>query len=255
VSITLTNEGFVDIIVFMLAHLLSGLRDLIYPDCCLICKNKLNQEHNPVCANCLRKIEMNLPPFCADCGRHLDQESIARNICRNCKNNKFHFDKAFSPCIYTGAIKKLIHEFKYKYKDYLGEYFSSLMNDFIRTYNLPIEHLDYIVPIPLYKSRLREREFNQSQVLASLIAKEFGKKELSGILIRNKANKTQAGLNFKQRQQNVLDCFCVSDPQIIKDTDLLLIDDVLTTAATSDEAAKCLKNAGAKTVILLTLAN
>jgi len=234
---------------------LSGLKDLIYPNLCLVCANGLNKGQNPVCDNCLSKIEMNLPPFCADCGRHLDRDSIARNKCVNCNNSKFHFDRAFSPCVYSGVIKKMIHEFKYANKDYLGCFFGKLLNDFIRDYQLPLEHLDYAIPMPLHKSRLREREFNQSQVLTTIIADEFGLKQMPGLLIRKKAGKTQTGFGFKKRLENVMDCFRVTNPEMIKGANLLLVDDVLTTSATADEAARCLKDAGAAKVIVLTLAN
>ena len=241
----------------MLADLFGGLKDLIYPNCCLVCKNRieLNKGQNLVCADCLDKIEKNLPPFCSACGRHLDIESIGKNTCKGCQNTKFYFDRAFSPCVYTGSIKKLIHEFKYAGRDYLGKPLGSIMNTFIRDYSLPIQYLDYIVPVPLHKSRLREREFNQAQILSLQVSKEFNKKVLSSALIRNKPTKTQTELGFEERRENMKDSFRVVKPERVKDANLLLIDDVLTTAATSNEAAKSLKSAGAKTVILLTLAN
>jgi ComF family protein len=241
----------------MLAGLVRGFLDLVYPNFCLACKNKivLNKEQNLLCANCLDKIEKNLPPFCSACGRHLDTEAIAKDTCKSCRNTKFYFDRAFSPYVYTGIIKQLIHEFKYAGRDYLGKYLGSLMNAFIRDYNLPIKYLDYIIPVPLHKSRLREREFNQAQVLSREVAEEFNKRILTDALIRNKPAKTQTGLVFKERWQNIKDSFLVVKADLIKDSNVLLIDDVLTTAATSNEAAKCLKGAGAKTVILLTLAN
>ena len=129
------------------------------------------------------------------------------------------------------------------------------MNTFIRDYNLPIEYLDYIVPVPLHPSRQREREFNQAQLLSQEIADEFNKKVLSDVLTRRKPTKTQTELTPQERRKNVEMSFLVTKPDLIKDTNLLLIDDVLTTGATSNEAAKSLKEAGAKMVLLLTLAN
>lgn len=241
----------------MLRDLFKGLRDLIYPSHCLACENKIEpaEKQELVCANCWEKIECNLPPFCASCGRHLGPESIEKNTCLSCKKERFNFDRAFSPCTYTGTVKKLIHEFKYRGKDYLGKPLAGLMNEFIRDYCLPIEHLDFIIPVPLHESRLREREFNQAQILSEQVGKEFNKEVLTGALIRNKPTKTQAELNAEERRQNVDKSFSVSKPERIKDRNLLLIDDVLTTGSTSNEAAKTLKQAGAKIVLLLTLAN
>ncbi len=128
------------------------------------------------------------------------------------------------------------------------------MHTFIRDYQLPIEYLDFLIPIPLHKSRQREREFNQAEILSYEVAQEFNKKILTNQLIRVKPTKTQTELTFQERCQNVEKSFAVTKPELIKDTNLLLIDDVLTTGATSSEAAKCLKEAGAKKVLLLTLA-
>ena len=243
----------------MLRGLFKGLKDLIYPNCCLVCKNRIppaNQQRL-ICVDCWEKLEKNLPPFCASCGRYLDSQAIEKNACPSCSKcgANFYFDRAFSPCTYTGAIKKLIHEFKYSGKDYLGKPLGKLMNTFIRDYQLPIEHLDFVVPIPLHKSRQREREFNQAEILSQEVAKEFNKKVLTDALIRVKLTKTQTELTFRERCQNVEKSFLVTKPELIKDTNLMLIDDVLTTGATANEAARCLKSAGARKVLLLTLAS
>ncbi len=128
------------------------------------------------------------------------------------------------------------------------------MNEFIRDYRLPIEHLDFIIPVPLHKSRLRQREFNQAEILSRQIAQEFTKTVLTDNLTRIKPTRTQTELTFAQRCQNMEQSFSVPKPEIFKDTNLLLIDDVLTTGATATQAAKCLKASGAKKVLLLTLA-
>ncbi|MDD5477621.1 MAG: ComF family protein [Candidatus Omnitrophica bacterium] len=241
----------------MLPGLLKGLKDLIYPNYCLVCKNRVEatKERDLVCRGCWDKVEKNLPPFCASCGRHLDAKAIEKNTCASCANVKFYFDRAFSPCPYTGSVKKLIHEFKYGGKDYLGKPLGSIMNTFIRDYNLPIQHLDFIIPVPLHKSRQREREFNQAEILSRQVAEEFNKELLTEALIRSKPTKTQTELTLEERRRNVEESFRVARPELIKDTNLLLIDDVLTTGATSNEAAKSLKQAGAKIVLLMTLAD
>ncbi|MBU0548408.1 MAG: ComF family protein [Candidatus Omnitrophica bacterium] len=241
----------------MLRGFFNGIKDLIYPNLCLTCKNRIvpAKGQNLVCAQCWEKIEKNLPPFCASCGRRLDKLSLAKNICSNCLKFKFHFDRAFSPCTYTGIIKKLIHEFKYSGKDYLGEPLGDLMNKFIKDYRLPIEYIDFIIPIPLHKSRMREREFNQAQILSEQIAKEFNTKILPDALVRTRPTRTQTELAFEERRKNVEKSFTVNDVRSIKDANLLLIDDVLTTGATSSEAARVLKDSGARIIFVMTLAN
>jgi ComF family protein len=243
----------------MLRGLLKGLVDLIYPNCCLICKNRIPKgaKQQFICLDCWENLEKNLPPFCAKCGRHLGPEAIRGNSCPNCRQYQaaFYFDRAFSPYQYTGSVKQLIHEFKYSGKDYLGALLGDLMNRFIRKYQLPIEYLDYILPVPLHKSRQREREFNQAQLLGKEIAREFNKQILTDVLIRIKPTKRQTDLAPREREANVENSFAVVAPELIRGKNLLLVDDVLTTGATSSQAARCLKNSGAEKVLLLTLAS
>lgn len=241
----------------MLARLIKGLADIIYPKICLSCKNRLGASSldNFICSQCWEKIKKNTPPFCYSCGRHLEKSELTKSICANCLRMRLHFDRAFSPCIYEGTIKDLIHEFKYKGKDYLGLPLSNLMIEFIKEYNVPVDCLDFIIPIPLHKARLREREFNQAQILSQCICKEFKKDILTDTLIRHRPTKTQTELETSQRLLNVKGSFLVSNGWNLKGKNILLVDDVLTTGATSSEAALTLKNAGAGIVFVLTLAN
>ncbi len=241
----------------MFRGLFKGIKDLIYPNRCPACKSRIsgNEKGHLICGRCREAIEKNLPPFCASCGRHLDNMDVAKNICHGCLDTKFHFDRAFSPCIYKGTVKKLIHEFKYNGKDYLGEPLAGLMNEFIRDYRLPIEYMDFIVPIPLYKSRLREREFNQARVLSEQVAGEFGKRVLADILVRIRRTRSQTELSPEKRRLNVEGSFGIKDAAALKGANILLVDDVLTTGATLDEASRVLKQNGAGIIVAMTLAS
>jgi ComF family protein len=129
------------------------------------------------------------------------------------------------------------------------------MIDFVHEYNLPIDFVDYIIPVPLYKSRLREREFNQARILSDYVAREFNKPVLNDLLIRKRPTRTQTELEDSERFLNVNGSFTVAKDGALKNLSILLVDDVLTTGATSSEAARSLKDAGANIVFVLTLAN
>jgi len=242
----------------MLRKFLGGLVDILYPARCLACKTPLLQTasiDNIVCTKCWATVKRNLPPFCSRCGRHLEKNNLAKNVCPSCLRNHFHFDRAFSPCLYEGTIKELLHQFKYKGKDYLAGLLSRPMLEFIKEYRLPLEYLDLVIPVPLHNSKLREREFNQAQVLGISIAREFSKEIRTDILVRRRHTKSQAELEMGARLTNVKKCFSVTRPDALKNKNVLLIDDVLTTGATCSEAALALKEAGAGIVFALTLAN
>ena len=242
----------------MLRSFITGLAGLVYPKTCVVCKNKLKNGLSVddfVCFGCWEKITRNTPPFCHCCGRHLDKNNVAKNMCPSCIKTKVHFDRAFSPCAYLGTIKELIHAFKYQNKDYLGETLSKLMIDFINEYNLPVNFIDLILPVPLHSARMRQREYNQAQILSRHIAAKFNKPVLDGVLIRHRNTKTQTDLNIHQRLNNVAGSFSLRNKERIKNKDILLVDDVMTTGSTVSEAAYTLKSAGARLVFVLTLAN
>jgi len=241
----------------MFQRLIKGIINVIFPETCVNCKNKLDTQaiDKIICKPCWQKIEKNIPPFCVSCGRKLNKQFLTKHICPDCLKKKLYFDRAFSPCVYDGVIKNLIHEFKYKHKHYLGKTLSKLMIDFIKEYSLPIDYLDYVIPMPLHKTRLREREFNQAEILAKEIACEFNKDMPLSILKRLKNTKTQTDLETINRFKNVAESFIVANKTQAKGKNILIVDDVFTTGATSSEAASVLKKAGANIVFILTLAN
>jgi competence protein ComFC len=240
-----------------IVNLITGLKDIVYPKTCLICQEKLDQDcvDELACLKCWAAIKKNLPPFCRCCGRNLANNSAAGNICSSCSKRPLHFDRAFAPCAYEGEIKKLIHAFKYDFKDYLARPLARLMSDFIREYDVPVNSLDLIVPIPLHPARLREREFNQAQLLAKEIALLFKLELCADNLVRRRYTRNQVELESQDRLDNVKNSFAVKDPGLLKNRSILLVDDVMTTGATFSEAALELKNSGADKVLALALAN
>lgn len=242
----------------MFGSMIEGLIEIIYPKACVACKSKLKGKsavNDLICVPCWDKIARNIPPFCYRCGRHLERRSLNKHVCPACVKKTLHFDRAFSPCVYDGVIKELIHIFKYRSKDYLGQPLSMLMIEFIKEYDVPLNFIDFIIPIPLHKTRFREREFNQAQILSSHIAREFKKDTLDGVLIRHNQTKTQTDLDHQERFMNIRGSLSLTDKKEIKGKNILLVDDVLTSGATSSEAASVLKDAGAGIVFVLTLAN
>ncbi|MFA5157248.1 MAG: ComF family protein [Candidatus Omnitrophota bacterium] len=241
----------------LLRNLISGLCDIVYPKTCHACGLKITAGSidGLVCASCWSKIKRNLPPFCRKCGRNIAGSGSGNNSCANCVSGNLHFDRAFSPCLYDGTIKELVHAFKYKNKDYLSGILARPMIEFIEEYNLPMRAIDALAAVPLSTVKLREREFNQALLLAGHIGKEFNKEILHGRLLRLRNTRSQAELDNRQRCLNVMDAFSVSKGPDLNGKNILLIDDVLTTGATASEAAKALKNAGANMVYVLTLAS
>jgi ComF family protein len=237
-------------------RMLSGLLELVYPHSCPICGRRITTTPAAVtvCAQCRSCLALTRPPFCLKCGRGLPHHTLPNLDCIHCKGRAFYFDRAFSPFYYQSPLKELIHQFKYAKGLFLASCLADFLIEFITRYGL-LTGTMFLIPVPLHPARLRQREYNQSQVLAEKIAKRLNARILTGCLRRNRNTRSQTDLSSLARWQNVQDAFSAGRSiKEIRGKELLLIDDVVTTGATASEAAKVLKNAGAQRVSVLSLA-
>ncbi|MDD5617749.1 MAG: ComF family protein [Candidatus Omnitrophica bacterium] len=243
--------------VNMLKTMIDSFIDIIYPPLCATCNKPNHQKENKgyICDECFYGIKRHIPPFCSKCGRSLnDMENISRGICASCMDKQYYFDRAHSLCVYKGDIKELIHRFKYNQKLQYKIIFEKLIREFLQNFNI-LRDIDLIIPIPLHPARLREREYNQSQIIASIAGGLLEKPVEADILFRIRNTKPQIELNEKTRIKNISGCFTVRNTDKIKSKSVLLIDDVLTTGTTLSEAAQVIKKYNPDKISVLTLAS
>jgi len=225
-----------------------GFLDFLFPKYCVNCR-KIGAY---ICANCFSYLSFDVSMICLVCNRG----SIDGLTHPKCKS-KYAIDGAFSAIAYKGIVKKLIYNFKYK--PYLSDLKNTLVELFYESiiqqeiFQKANEFSPILVPIPLHKNRLRKRGYNHSQLLAEGLSKKLNLKAIE-ILKRKKETKSQFGLDLKKRKENIKDAFILNAKYIIHNTNILLVDDILTTGSTLLEAAKTLKKSGARRVWGLTLA-
>jgi ComF family protein len=184
---------------------------------------------------------------CSKCGR--PEPTGNRAICRQCESHEY--DSAHSVGIYSNALRAAVVGLKTQ--PYVSRKLARLLlNTFERSGIAPPTML---VPVPLSKQRRLERGFNQAEIIARALVKPFGLRIDSRSLIRTKhAAIHRAGMDEKARDLSVRDSFAVVRPNLVKEQNVLLVDDVLTTGATASYCARALKNAGAVRVDVLTIA-
>ena len=119
---------------------------------------------------------------------------------------------------------------------------------------LKMDDFDLILPVPLFRSKKRGREFNQAEAFARLIGKHFSLPVSSGNLLRIRDTKGMSRLNREERRKNVKDAFQLQRKEDIRNKRILLFDDICTTKATVDECSRILLQAGAEGIVVLTLA-
>jgi ComF family protein len=170
--------------------------------------------------------------------------------CGLCRSGLRGFDAAYCYGSYEGALRELIHLYKYGRVQTLAKPLGALL-----AAALPREErFDAVTPVPLHWRRQWQRGFNQSELLARTMAARCGIPVVPA-LRRVRATLTQAGLSNTRRRQNVDTAFeCRRGARALAGKRILLIDDVLTTGSTAAACARVLKRAGAAKVALLTVA-
>ncbi|MBI4550369.1 MAG: ComF family protein [Candidatus Omnitrophica bacterium] len=147
-------------------------------------------------------------------------------------------------------MKTLLHQIKFEGKRPLINLFAEALAGFADAGELPA--FDSAVPVPLDEKRLRERGFNQSEVLASLLAAGL-ELPVRRSLKKIRATPPQSSLNRKKRLENLSGSFSVAEPARVQGKRVLLVDDIYTTGATANECARTLLAAGARSVHCFTL--
>ena len=236
----------------MFKVLLEAASSLVFPVECEICASHVEPPAaRGVCRKCAGDIRLIEPPHCAACGRTL--KSPLHPHCGECDGEGYFFDRAYACTLYHGAMKELLHAYKFGNQKILKSFFVEIMMKFVRE-NLKPGDFDSIVAVPLDPNRRAERGFNQSEILSRSLAQGLEKPEQSSMLGRKKSPFTQSLLNKSERLANVKNCFFAKKQLAFAGKKILLVDDILTTGQTASECAHALKDAGAGSVTVLALA-
>jgi len=188
-----------------------------------------------------------MPPLCPRCGK----PQLSGILCPNCVGWQAEIEGVRSPFRFDGVIRQAIHQLKYRNLRALTPPLAKLLKDYLTTNPIPGEVL---VPVPLHQKRLKERGYNQSQLLARELGKFMTLRVVDDCLIRQRYATPQARTpSVKERQSNVANAFICRD-QRLQAKQVLLIDDVTTSGATLNACASALKAAGASSVWGLVLA-
>ena len=225
--------------------ILRPILQILCPPQCLPCGKTLST--GVICGSCLVSIPCNTTLFCAQCGARLPD---ARKIC--------HRDAAYllgSAGPYDNpAIRCLIHNLKFRGARGAAEPLAELIARYLKHLAIDLNNF-LLVPIPLSRRRKNERGFNQAEEIARHLEKLLLIRARTDILARTRHTKPQTEtVDIAERRKNVLSCFSVIRSSAVAKRNILLLDDVATSGATLGEAARALKEAGARKIIGVTAA-
>ena len=171
----------------------------------------------------------------------------------NCADRTLHFDCAVARYLSRGVVREFVHRFKYDRHFYLRHPLTDWLAETLDDERIRAQPIDALVPVPLHSARFREREFNQADVLAELLAARTGTPLLRA-LDRIRYTTTQTRLDRHERMENLRNAFRVRHTSAVQNRHLVLVDDIFTTGSTVDECARVLRAAGAASVRVVTVA-
>jgi ComF family protein len=228
---------------------------LLYPSFCEVCQAFLEKPGESIlCLSCQEKIKPRpWDSYCLCCGRFFEGAGEP-HLCLGCLEKTPPFSKHRSCGRYEGIIKDVILLYKYRGFEGLGRYLAGYVEQALGSEEDLWLDVDAIVPVPLHRVREKERGFNQSRVLAKKLSRIKKIQLLDRRLVKVKNIPPQTSLEAKERVRNVRGAFRVKRPGAIKGKVILLVDDVYTTGSTLSECSLALKDAGAKEVRAVTIA-
>ena len=241
----------------------------MFPSPCALCGGSvLRLTRVPICDFCCSKLSPQAGILCACCGEDLgiaqfsplpsdDPEPL---LCQPCRVSPPAFVKAVAYGGYHGELRSLVHLLKYRGMQPVARRLGMLLADSVEAF-FGVASQMVVIPVPMHTAKQRQRGFNHAELLARAAMAEMRRRhpqwELhleTGLLKRVRITVSQAGLTTHQRRQNLRGAFFVSHPERLAGRDVLLLDDIYTTGATARACSRVLKNAGARSVRVATVA-
>lgn len=219
--------------------------DLLFPTLCLGCKECLGDNERILCSVC----RISLP----ETGQHI--EPYDQNLL-----NKFagkvpvRFLASYLYFRKGGIVQNLIHSFKYKGQKESAKELANWYGQQLKIDCKAVQEIDVLIGVPLHKSRLRQRGYNQADWIAEGLAIALDVPVRTDVLMRKTFNESQTNKNRLERWENVNSVFAIVKPEVIRNKNVGIVDDVLTTGATIEACAVELVKAGCKSISILTLA-
>jgi ComF family protein len=220
----------------MLTRLLTPLVQLFYPHCCEVCGAELPAAASLLCFRCIEALP------------RTGFEQFAENPVSRLFAGRVNIGYALAMYYYhhASALRQLIHLFKYKKRQDVALWMGRQMGLLLHQ-TAWAEEIDMLAPVPLFSRREKERGYNQSALLCKGIAEVIEKPVDKRLILRQQFTSTQTRKSRAERWQNVADIFTVNSS--LKDKHILLVDDVITTGATTEACANALLERGARVSI------
>lgn len=222
---------------------MSFLTKLIYPVRCPVCRGLLENDGTRIHESCRDRLKYVSSPRCFKCGRQVESDDIG--VCFECQSKSHRYDYGFPVFEYNDSARRAMLDYKKNGRKSNGEFFAheaaERIGALLKGYAPQV-----LIPVPIHKSRLNERGFNQSAVLAEIIGRSLGIPIDEEFLVKTRKTAQQKSLSGKERNKSLSGAYeCMGERNYER---VCLVDDIYTTGNTLDECAGVLKKNGVRQV-------
>ena len=241
-----------------LGQLARGLGDVVFPPACVFCRGVVERTDGEaggfrhLCARCVRQVDGVTPPHCTTCGHPFYGEMAGERQCPHCEGLAPAFREGRTAVLLKGPARALVHELKY----HRGLFVLRDMEEIFRRapHVLALARGAVLVPVPLHPRKERERGYNQSALLAAVLARAAGGgARVVALLQRPVDTVSQTHHDRRARQANLKNAFALARGAAFNPAEhLVLVDDVFTTGSTLNSCARVLRRAGGVNLDVVT---
>ncbi|HEY2459067.1 MAG TPA: ComF family protein [Candidatus Acidoferrum sp.] len=240
-----------------ISNLAGAVSSIALPAGCRLCDTLLlHSSRLPVCDACLSSFPPLTGQTCPVCGQAMTLAELQDDqfdFCRDCQEHRFAFQISRSFGIYRESLVRAVLLLKYERVEPLGVWFAKRLHELVLQ-EPAMRSADVIVPVPLHRHRYKERGFNQVDIFARPLSRLLKIPYRPVLLVRERPRPEQHLLHNEQRWDAVRGAFAIQKGLRVDNLRVLLLDDVMTTGATLDACSRALREAGAESVLGLTIA-
>jgi ComF family protein len=232
-----------------------GLVQIVYPAACQICLEPLSPSPLQFCPRCLSFLDQKNSLYCWRCGSTIGPYESVTQGCARCRSESFAFSRVYRFGSYEGLLREVVLRMKSNAGENLAEAIGRIWGERLCLDLSSGAPVDLVIPVPLHWWRRIRRGYNQAEALGHSVARRLHADHCTGCLVRSRRTPLQTALSATARRSNVKGAFRARRPERLRGKRVLLVDDVMTTSSTVNEAAKALRDAGAAEVIAAVLAH
>lgn len=231
----------------------SSAADLLFPPSCLACDRELEPPADAICVDCQSSFGYPGTGVCPICAAPVAQLGGQQASCVYCQRRKYEFNSTVALGIYAGRLRDIVLRCKHSGHESLARAMGQLLARQLESRTIT-SSIDAVVPIPMHWWRRLKRGIPAAESVAEGLAAELGSTIHANLLLNRRRTLKQGTLSMSERFQNVAQAFCLNPRYDIAGARILIVDDVMTTGATANAAARLLGEHNARTVQIAVLA-